>query len=119
MSLTIDYTTVFTDNYVWLLRDEASGKCAVVDPGQSQPVLDALERKHWGLDWIINTHHHWDHTGGNETLKQMTGCKVAGAAVDAHRIPGIDRTLVEGDVFCLGGSSCKVLFTPGHTNGHL
>jgi hydroxyacylglutathione hydrolase len=119
MGLSIVRVSAYTDNYIWLLHDVQSGKTAVVDPGQTQPVLDALREKGWQLDWVINTHHHWDHTGANLELKNATGCKVAGAAADLHRIPGIELALNDGDVFPLGFSEANVLSTPGHTTGHI
>lgn len=119
MSLSIVRVQAYTDNYIWLLHDEGSGNTAVVDPGQAQPVLDALHQNGWRLDWIINTHHHWDHTGANLDLQKATGCKVAGAAADLHRIPGIDLALKDGDAFHLGFSEATVLSTPGHTTGHI
>ncbi|MGH6913116.1 MAG: hydroxyacylglutathione hydrolase, partial [Geminicoccales bacterium] len=73
----------------------------------------------WTLDWILSTHHHSDHTGGNLELKQATGCRVAGARSDAARIPGIDLELAEGDRFELGEAQAQVLETPGHTSGHI
>lgn len=119
MGLSIVRVPAHTDNYIWLLNDVESGKTAVVDPGQTQPVLDALHENGWQLDWVINTHHHWDHTGANLELQNATGCKVAGAAADLHRIPGMELALNDGDTFHLGFSEANVLFTPGHTTGHI
>ena len=56
---------VLTDNYIYLLNDPVSGETAVVDPAIAQPVLDLLAKKGWRLTYILNTHHHWDHVGGN------------------------------------------------------
>lgn len=119
MGLSIVRVPAYTDNYIWLLNDVESGKTAVVDPGQTQPVLDALHENGWRLDWVVNTHHHWDHTGANLELQNATGCKVAGAVADLHRIPGMDLALNDGDTFHLGFSEANVLFTPGHTSGHI
>jgi len=119
MGLSIVRVPAYSDNYIWLLNDVESGKTAVVDPGQAQPVLDALQENGWQLDWVINTHHHWDHTGANLELQKATGCKVAGAAADRHRIPGLELALNDGDAFHLGFSEASVLFTPGHTTGHI
>ncbi len=77
VALLIDYAPTFKDNYVWLLHDQVTGTTAAVDPGQSEPVLQILERRGWRLDWILNTHHHWDHVSGNRALKRATGCRVA------------------------------------------
>jgi len=119
MPLLIECIPAFLDNYIWLLRDTDSGCTAVVDPGADRPVLDALARRSWRLDWILNTHHHHDHTGANLNLKRATGCRIAGAALDRHRIPGIDLALDDGDVFALGRSEGLVISTPGHTIGHI
>ncbi len=119
MGLSIVRLPAYTDNYIWMLHDVESRKTAVVDPGQTQPVLDALHENGWQLDWVINTHHHWDHTAANLELQKATGCKVAGAAADLHRIPGIDLALHDGDSFHVGFSESVVLSTPGHTTGHM
>jgi hydroxyacylglutathione hydrolase len=119
MSLSIECLPAFNDNYFWLLHDAASGQVAVVDPGLAQPVLAAIGRHGGRLDWILNTHHHADHVGGNLELKAATGCRVAGPAMDAARIPGLDLGVVDGTCFLLGASAAQVLFTPGHTRGHI
>jgi len=109
---------VLSDNYVYLLHD-AGGACAVVDPAESEPVLAALAQRGWTLDWILNTHHHWDHVGANLALKQVTGCRVIGFRSDARRIPGIDEMVAGGDIFRLGESPVRVIEVPGHTLGHV
>lgn len=119
MTLLVDRIPAFVDNYIWMLHDTRSGATAVVDPGEAAPVLDALARCGRRLDWILNTHHHRDHTGANLALKAATGCRIAGADLDRHRIPGIDLALADGDTFRLGESRADVLLTTGHTTGHL
>src|SRR3712207_3690410 len=90
---------VLRDNYVYLARDGATGTTGVVDPAESQPVLDELGRRGWRLDWILNTHHHGDHVGGNVALIKATGCRVVGPRADRDRIPGIGVEVGDGDVF--------------------
>ncbi len=107
------------DNYVYLLHDEATKATAVVDPSEANPVLEALQKTGWTLTQILNTHHHWDHTGGNEELKNATGAKVVGAFNDKHRIAGIDITVSEGQTWKVGELTSKVLEIPGHTTGHI
>ncbi|CCQ74752.1 hydroxyacylglutathione hydrolase [Magnetospira sp. QH-2] len=108
-----------TDNYIYLLHDNDSGKTAVVDPAMAQPVLSVLNERDWTLDYILCTHHHRDHVGGNEDLKMVTRCQIVGAASDTDRIPGLDLGLKEGDLFALGNLTAQVLDVPGHTMGHI
>ena len=117
--LTIIQIPVLTDNYIYLLHDPVSGEAAAVDPALAQPVLDVLEEKGWRFTTILNTHHHWDHVGGNLELKQKTGCKIIAAQSDRDRIPGIDFGVSEDDVITLGSKSARVISTPGHTSGHI
>lgn len=110
---------VLDDNYIFLINDPDSGDTAVVDPALAQPVLDELEENNWHLSYVFNTHHHWDHTGGNLELKQKTGCKIIGAENDQQRIPGIDRLVRENDQIKLGKHPITIFETPGHTRGHI
>lgn len=108
----------FSDNYIWILSDETTRRCAVVDPGDAAPVEHWLdERPDWVLEHILVTHHHHDHTGGVLALKQRTGATVVGPADEA--IAGLDQPLVDGDHVDVLGLSLKVLRVPGHTAGHI
>jgi hydroxyacylglutathione hydrolase len=73
----------------------------------------------WQLQYILNTHHHQDHVGGNRQLKQVFGCAIYGPAADKNRIPQIDKAFADGDTFKLGESEFRVFDTPGHTRGHI
>lgn len=110
---------VLTDNYIYLLRDQASGRTAVVDPAEAGPVLAALTARGWNLDFILNTHHHGDHVGGNRQLVAATGCHVVGPAADHARIPLIGTEVADGETFALGDSVATVFDVPGHTSGHI
>lgn len=110
---------VLNDNYIYLLHDADSGETAAVDPAVAGPVLDFLQAKGWQLSYILNTHHHGDHVGGNLQLKQQTGCKVVGANSDKARISGLDIGVEDGDEIRLGSHVFKVMATPGHTLGHI
>lgn len=110
---------VLSDNYIYLLHDTVSGETAAVDPALAQPVLMKLQEKGWRLAAILNTHHHFDHVGGNLELKAQTGCKIIASDYDRNRIPGIDVTVQEGDVVRIGEHKAKIIFTPGHTLGHI
>jgi hydroxyacylglutathione hydrolase len=117
--LRIEQIPVLNDNYVYLIHEPQAGVTGAVDPAVAGPVLDRLGARGWKLDWILSTHHHADHTGGNLELKQATGCQIAGAKVDAARIPGMDLGLAEDDRFRLGDAEAVVYETPGHTSGHI
>lgn len=108
-----------SDNYVWLVREGASGAVAVVDPAEAEPVRSALAARGWTLTHILTTHHHNDHVGGNRTLKAETGCTIVGPRADRERIPGIDIALGDGDRWRLGGEEAVVFDVPGHTRGHV
>ncbi|WP_347988780.1 hydroxyacylglutathione hydrolase [Methylomonas sp. AM2-LC] len=108
-----------SDNYIYLLHEDKSGQTAVVDPADSEPVMEILQKNSWTLDYIFNTHHHPDHIGGNQRLKQLTACKVVAASADSHRIPDIDIAVSDGDQVWLGELSWQVIATPGHTLGHI
>ncbi|KAF8058326.1 gloB [Scenedesmus sp. PABB004] len=109
-----------SDNYVWLLHEPTAGVTAVVDPAEAAPVEAALRERGWSLQYVLNTHHHHDHTGGNLALKrQHPGLQVVGPRADAARIPGIDVQLGDGDRWALGGQEMRVFDTPGHTRGHI
>jgi hydroxyacylglutathione hydrolase len=108
-----------SDNYAYLLHDASAGVTAIVDPSEARPVIQALDARKLKLTHILNTHHHWDHTGGNLELKQKYGAQVVGPAADKGRIPGIDVALAEGDTWHFGGHEMHVFDTPGHTRGHV
>ena len=108
-----------SDNYIYILTDKESRITACVDPCESELVLKTLELNNLKLDFILNTHHHRDHVGGNLELKKKTNCKILGANIDRKRIPEIDITIKNEETFKLGSSVFKVHETPGHTIGHI
>ena len=119
MSIQVKQISCLDDNYGFLVHDTATGATASIDTPEVEPINKALADEAWTLTHILNTHHHFDHAGGNEALKAQWGCQVIGAANDADRIPGIDRQVVDREVFELGSASVQVLEVPGHTSGHI
>jgi len=117
--LQVHMFSALSDNYCYLVRDPDTGLTGVVDTPDVMAIEKALAETGWSLDYILNTHHHWDHAGGNLELKEKTGCRVAGPAAEAANIPGIDEVLDDGDTFELGSRSATVQATPGHTSGHI
>lgn len=119
MPLTAHALPILSDNYAWLLRDEASGAVAIVDPADAGACIKAVEEGGGRLDLILLTHHHDDHTAGTDAVRQRFGAKVVGAAADRHRLPRLDQEVREGDTVRLGESTLEVIDTPGHTRGHI
>lgn len=114
----IDALPAFTDNYIWLLQDPSSKRCAVVDPGDAAPVLGWLEQHpDWQLTDILVTHHHHDHVGGVARLKHDTGARVLGPATE--NIPTRDVALADNDRINVLGLDFDVYAVPGHTLGHI
>src|ERR1051326_7386379 len=115
MTLEIAILACLKDNYAYLLKTDSA--CAVVDPSEAPPVEAALAARGWRLTHILNTHHHWDHTGGNLGLKQRFGAEVVGPGKDAARVPGLDIGVDETSGWRLGDMPVTVLEVPGHTRG--
>ncbi len=108
----------FTDNYIWLLQEPQSRRCAVVDPGDAAPVLAWLKQNPgWTLSDILVTHHHHDHVGGVEALKRVSGATVYGPAHET--IPARDVALQDNQRISVLGWDFAVYAVPGHTLGHI
>ncbi|ROZ77038.1 hydroxyacylglutathione hydrolase [Ramlibacter sp. WS9] len=105
----------FQDNYLWVLHD--GHRAVVVDPGDAQPVLEFLQRDGLQLEAILVTHHHPDHIGGVDQLRDATGAKVYGPA--RERIPEPLTRLLERDAVTVLGLRFEVIDVPGHTSGHI
>jgi hydroxyacylglutathione hydrolase len=108
-----------TDNYAYIICDKNSKTTGVVDPSEAKPIISFLKKEKLKLDYILNTHHHFDHIGGNVELKKIYNAKVLGFEGDKHRIPGIDKTVKDKEAWNFGSSTVKILHIPGHTLGHI
>ena len=107
------------DNYGYLLVCERSREAAIIDPSEAEPVLKRVEQEKVNLKAILNTHHHRDHTGGNEGILAQHKLEVYGHKSDGARILGLTQGVDEGDEINIGDLSGRVLFVPGHTTGHV
>lgn len=107
------------DNFGVLLHDPDSGATAAVDAPEAAAVEAALQTTGWRLTDILVTHHHHDHTGGIEELKQRHRCRVVAPDAEADGIPEVDETVREGDLVRVGALAGRVVETPGHTAGHI
>ena len=108
-----------TDNYAYIIHDDSFKTIGVVDPSEARPIISFLKKKKLKLNYILNTHHHFDHIGGNIELKKKYNAKIVGFAGDKHRIPGIDITLLNNENWNFGNLIVKVFHIPGHTLGHI
>jgi hydroxyacylglutathione hydrolase len=103
------------DNFGVLLHDPASGRTAAIDAPEAAPVQAALQATGWKLTDILVTHHHRDHTGGIEELKDRHRCRVIAPEGEAHAIPAVDETMRDGGNIRVGTIEGCVIATPGHT----
>jgi hydroxyacylglutathione hydrolase len=113
--MTLIPVPAFQDNYLWVLHD--GQRALVVDPGDAQPVLDLLRQDGLQLDAILVTHHHADHVGGVDRLRNETGAHVIGTG--RERIPAPLQQVFGGDEVEVLGIRFRVIDVPGHTAGHI
>jgi hydroxyacylglutathione hydrolase len=118
MPIQIHQFPCLTDNYGYLVRDEASGLAAAIDTPDADAVIKALRETGWPLALIMNTHWHPDHAGGNTAVKAATGARIVGPE-EVTRIAPLDQPLMEGDEVALGDTRFRVIDTGGHTLGHI
>jgi hydroxyacylglutathione hydrolase len=118
MPLTVHQFPCLSDNYGFLIRDEESGQTACIDTPDAAAILRELEELGWDLDFVLNTHWHPDHAGGNADLKVVTGCQIVGPK-EVTRIAPLDREVGGGDVVQLGETRFQVIESGGHTLGHI
>ena len=107
------------DNYAYLLLDEATGISAVIDPSEAAPIIKKCAELGVKPDYILNTHHHFDHTDANEELKKLYNAKVVANINDAARIPGFDIGVEPGGTFALGESIAEIIDVSALTQGHI
>ena len=106
------------DNYAYLIRCPETGLVGVIDPSEAAPILQELKERNWTLSAIFNTHHHWDHVGGNQELKtRFPDLRVYGFVSDRGRIPEQTEFLEDNQPVQFGACGGFILHNPGHTTG--
>ncbi|HEY0270229.1 MAG TPA: hydroxyacylglutathione hydrolase [Sphingomonas sp.] len=118
MAIDLVPVPALSDNYVWLMHDDASGETVAVDPGEAAPVLAAAAARGWTITQVWNTHWHADHVGGNAGIKAATGATVTGPS-EQGRIPTLDRVVEDGDTVRIGALEGEVMAVGAHTAGHI
>ena len=107
------------DNFSYVVLNEANNNACVIDPSESDPIIQIIKKKKINLKYILNTHHHPDHVGGNLELKREFNCNILGFIGDRNNIPGINIFLKDKELFKDEDFEFKTYHTPGHTAGHV
>ena len=113
----VEIVNCLKDNFSYIIHN--NDEAIVIDPSESIPIDQLLEKLKLKLKYILNTHHHLDHVDGNLSLKEKYNCKIIGFENDSKKIPGIDICLKNEEIFSEKNFKFKVYHTPGHTLGHI
>ena len=116
--MNVEIIKCLKDNYSYLITD-SDRNCIVIDPSEADPIIKTVEKKKLNLKFILNTHHHFDHIGGNDELKKKYSSEIVGFKKDKDRIPGIDISVSDNEVWKSGNFEAKIIYIPGHTSGHI
>ena len=106
------------DNFSYILMDQNKNAC-VIDPSESEPIINFVEKNNIKIKYILNTHHHFDHIGGNKEIKKKYNAKIVAYKNDLHRIPDVDISLKNNQIWTAENFKSKIIHIPGHTNGHI
>ena len=116
--MNVEIIKCLKDNYSYLITD-SDRNSIVIDPSEADPIIKIVEKKELNLQFILNTHHHFDHIGGNDELKKKYSSEIVGFKKDKDRIPGIDISVSDNEVWKSGNFEAKIIYIPGHTSGHI
>ena len=106
------------DNFSYILIDQNKNAC-VIDPSESEPIINFVEKNNIKIKYILNTHHHFDHIGGNKEIKKKYNAKIVAYKNDLHRIPDVDISLKNNQIWTAENFKSKIIHIPGHTTGHI
>ena len=115
----IEIIKCLKDNYSYLIIDETNKNACVVDPSEGEPIINFIENNKINLKYILNTHHHYDHVGGNLELKKKYNSNIIGFKEDKDRIPGVDIFVENNQIWKKDNFEAKIYHIPGHTTGHI
>ncbi len=116
--MTITALRAFTDNYIWVIVDEANHTLTCVDPGEAEPVLSYAKKNALTLTHILLTHHHHDHIGGVSDLLQAYP-KASVYGPKDPRISHLTTPVSDEDIVHIGHLAFRIMCTPGHTSTHI
>ena len=115
----VEVISCLEDNYSYLIIDKTNNSACIVDPSEAKPIINFIEKENINLKYILNTHHHFDHVGGNKDLKKKYNSPVIGYKNDSNRIPEIDVLLDDNQIWKAENFEAKIMHIPGHTTGHI
>jgi len=118
-NMRVEIIPCLQDNYSYLIIDESNKTACVVDPSEAEPIINFIEKENINLKYILNTHHHFDHIGGNKDLKKKYNSIIIGYKDDANRIPEVDILLKDNQIWKADNFEAKIMHIPGHTTGHI
>jgi hydroxyacylglutathione hydrolase len=118
-NIKIEIIPCLQDNYSYLIIDESNNDACVVDPSEAKPIINFIQRENINLKYILNTHHHFDHIGGNKELTEKYNSTVVGFKHDAERIPEISILVEDNQIWKKDNFEAKIIHIPGHTTGHI
>ena len=119
MALEIRQFACLEDNYGFLIACSETGACAAIDTPEPARILEEARAAGWRVSEIWNTHHHWDHAGGNDTIRAASGARITAPAAEADKIGHVDARVHPGDRVRLGRLEAQILDVGGHTLGHI
>jgi len=115
----IEILPSLSDNYIFIISNSQLNNCIIIDPSDGDDVLSFCAANNLQIKFILNTHHHHDHIGGNRVIQEATNCKIIAPKYDEHRIGNIDIKVKDHDKGEVLGFGFEVIYIPGHTLGHI
>ena len=108
-----------SDNFSYIVVNEKNNNACVIDPSEAEPLINIIKKRKINLQFILNTHHHGDHVGGNLELKKKFNCTILVFIGDKGNIPGVDIFLKDKELYKNENFEFTTYHTPGHTLGHV